>query len=467
MPNRCIVGGCSNTSNAEKGISLHFIPFSGDERPEAKKRRKQWIDFVRSKRAKWDPTPNSSICSAHFDRKDFTQMFSGFSGKVPRLASDEIGVVAVPKYHTVTTETVVKPSSARARRMVVKEALSGSVTAQGKAPDETCHETDPAEHAMENVGEELPENTSPNKTNSVSTGTDGCVGCAYLLKEKRKTWNKYIALKSKYDALVKVKHSKGVQCNILNVEELSRAEMLLTLPEPEPGSEETGDDMDTSDEDFQCGDESESDKSELGDEDTSNPTENLRQQPKYIIFLSQLLLLFKFCHYCKADDPLVETTTDGTLLIVRTTCANPVCSRKNNIWRSQPLMPTTKLNACDFLLSFAILVSGGSPTKVLNMFRHMGLVGMCNESYYRHQGKMLFPTIFLHWEDYRRKILDRLQALESLVISGDGRHDSMGHSAKYGAYTIFCCTSAEIIDFSLIQLKAWTFPPLSQTDIKQ
>ncbi|XP_028408273.1 uncharacterized protein LOC114530875 [Dendronephthya gigantea] len=243
----------------------------------------------------------------------------------------------------------------------------------------------------------------------------------------------------------------GVQCNILNVEEPSRAEMLLTLPEPEPGSEETGDDMDTSDEDFQCGDESESDKSELGDEDTSNPTENLRQQPKYIIFLSQLLLLFKFCHYCKADDPLVETTTDGTLLIVRTTCANPVCSRKNNIWRSQPLMPTTKLNACDFLLSFAILVSGGSPTKVLNMFRHMGLVGMCNESYYRHQGKMLFPTIFLHWEDYRRKILGRLQALESLVISGDGRHDSMGHSAKYGAYTIFCCTSAEIIDFSLIQ----------------
>ncbi|XP_028408438.1 uncharacterized protein LOC114531007 [Dendronephthya gigantea] len=204
MPNRCIVGGCSNTSNAEKGISLHFIPFSGDERPEAKKRRKQWIDFVRSKRAKWDPTPNSSICSAHFDRKDFTQMFSGFSGKVPRLASDEIGVVAVPKYHAVTTETVVKPSSARARRMVVKEALSGSVTAQGKAPDEPCHETDPAEHAMENVGEELPENASPNKTNSVSTGTDGCVGCAYLLKEKRKTWNKYIALKSKYDALVKV-----------------------------------------------------------------------------------------------------------------------------------------------------------------------------------------------------------------------------------------------------------------------
>jgi hypothetical protein len=51
MPNRCIAGGCSNVSNAEKGISLHFMPSEG------KNRRKQWIDFVRLKRAKRDPTP--------------------------------------------------------------------------------------------------------------------------------------------------------------------------------------------------------------------------------------------------------------------------------------------------------------------------------------------------------------------------------------------------------------------------
>ena len=36
--------------------------------------------------------------------------------------------------------------------------------------------------------------------------------------------------------------------------------------------------------------------------------ENLRKQPKFIVFLSQLLLLFQFCHPCKADNPLVETT---------------------------------------------------------------------------------------------------------------------------------------------------------------
>ena len=41
---------------------------------------------------------------------------------------------------------------------------------------------------------------------------------------------------------------------------------------------------------------------------------------------------------------------------------------------------------------------------------------------------------------------------EKIVISGDARHDSMGHCAKYGAYTVFCSNTAEIIHFSLVQV---------------
>jgi hypothetical protein len=39
-----------------------------------------------------------------------------------------------------------------------------------------------------------------------------------------------------------------------------------------------------------------------------------------------------------------------------------------------------------------------------------------------------------------------------VVVAGDGRHDSMGHSAKYCAYTLFNCTSPNIIHFSLVQV---------------
>lgn len=41
---------------------------------------------------------------------------------------------------------------------------------------------------------------------------------------------------------------------------------------------------------------------------------------------------------------------------------------------------------------------------------------------------------------------------KGLVIAGDGRHDSMGHSAKYGAYTVFNCDINMILDFALLQV---------------
>ena len=49
-------------------------------------------------------------------------------------------------------------------------------------------------------------------------------------------------------------------------------------------------------------------------------------------------------------------------------------------------------------------------------------------------------------------MIEKLKANEqNMAIAGDSRHDSMGHSAKYCAYT-FCCTVPLILDFSLIQV---------------
>ena len=38
----------------------------------------------------------------------------------------------------------------------------------------------------------------------ISTETGVCVGCAHLIKERRKASNKYITLKAKYDEIMKV-----------------------------------------------------------------------------------------------------------------------------------------------------------------------------------------------------------------------------------------------------------------------
>ena len=100
---------------------------------------------------------------------------------------------------------------------------------------------------------------------------------------------------------------------------------------------------------------------------------DIRTEPKHIVFLSKLLLLFQFCHFCRTGNkPDVTATQSGTAVTIRSTCSNPGC-RKEFTWTSQPLMPGTKLPAGNFLICMATLFAGGSFTKMKTIFQHMGL----------------------------------------------------------------------------------------------
>jgi len=101
MPHRYVVGGCSNVRSSENGIALHTIPFYGDERLEAKKRRKRWIDFVRQKpekRAGWDPSKSLVICSKHFkaDDRNYALITEKQAQSVPYLVARQFQVYRLP-----------------------------------------------------------------------------------------------------------------------------------------------------------------------------------------------------------------------------------------------------------------------------------------------------------------------------------------------------------------------------------
>ena len=96
-----VVGGCSNVRSLENGRGLHTIPFYGHERPEAKKRRKRWIDFVRLKRAQWEPSKDSVICSKHFKPDDFVRNYALLKDQevpsIPYLVRDRFAITTFPK----------------------------------------------------------------------------------------------------------------------------------------------------------------------------------------------------------------------------------------------------------------------------------------------------------------------------------------------------------------------------------
>ena len=181
------------------------------------------------------------------------------------------------------------------------------------------------------------------------------------------------------------------------------------------------------------------------------PNVKCQDEPKFIVFYSTLLSLFSlFCFRCKKDKRTVKMLRNGTTVAVTQYC--DACQAKSFTWRSQPFV-FGRYPAGNILLSFAVLMAGASISKVLLVFKHMGLAAYTPRSFFYHQSRFLIPTILMYWESYRDSLIDSLKKVGETVWCGDGRFDSMGHSAKYGTYTMLCTTILKIVHFDLLQVR--------------
>ena len=175
-------------------------------------------------------------------------------------------------------------------------------------------------------------------------------------------------------------------------------------------------------------------------------------EPKFEVFFSMLVSLFSmFCFNCHHPSPGVTVKRCGTMATVIQTC--DLCGpNKSFYWKSQPFI-LGRHPAGNVMLSFSILMAGVNITKVLLMFRHMKLSCISARTYFSHQNRFLFPAILQHWEWYRCGLISRLKGVkEALTWCGDGQFNSMGHSVKYGVYTMYCENISKIVHFELLQI---------------
>ena len=175
---------------------------------------------------------------------------------------------------------------------------------------------------------------------------------------------------------------------------------------------------------------------------------NAGEKRKVIVFLNKILELFKHCHLCFAKDPALLLRQVGTMITVTSTCNK---CRKMFTWESQPYM-LGNFPVGDLLLSFAVLCAGGSIRKTLLIFKHMGICAYHESSYYNHQRHLLIPSIVTFWRAYQAEMFKTVQGRE-VILAGDARHDSMGHSTKFGTYTLFCCTVGLILHLVVVQVR--------------
>ena len=165
------------------------------------------------------------------------------------------------------------------------------------------------------------------------------------------------------------------------------------------------------------------------------------------MFEENLLSLFQSCPACHEQTNPVVSQILGTYIAVRQKC---ICGHEKR-WDSQPKVGPSP--AGNILLSAAVLFSGCSPTKAFRIFSFLNLLVMHIQTYWSYQKDFLWPAIENIWRTTRDIALRSLRENnEGIVVSGDGRADTPGHSAKYGSYSLMDMNSSHIIDIQLVQV---------------
>ena len=170
---------------------------------------------------------------------------------------------------------------------------------------------------------------------------------------------------------------------------------------------------------------------------------DIRNEKKYLVFEYCLLQLLKRCCNCGQEVEL-NTYVRGTLLTVKGTCTEGHVLN----WQSQPLVKD--MGAGNLLLSAAILFCGLTFTRVADMAQLLNLAIFSESYFYRLQKEYLFPVIHTNYLMQQDAVLEFLQG-QHLHLSGDGRCDSPGYSAKYCSYSLMDSASDLILDYKLIQ----------------
>ena len=180
---------------------------------------------------------------------------------------------------------------------------------------------------------------------------------------------------------------------------------------------------------------------------TDNPP--LQKQRKFIVFEDNLLSLFNKCSNCGNTSEITRKIM-GTCIHISQNCLH--CSHVND-WYSQPFIKNS-MPAGNILLSAAILFSGALPSMAFRMMKFIGCVCPDKRTFFRHQTVFLQPTVMSVWKEHQKNLLQDLRKEKrGLIIGGDGRADTPGHSAKFGSYSIMKLKKKVILDIQLVQVE--------------
>nr|XP_022344857.1 uncharacterized protein LOC111137607 isoform X2 [Crassostrea virginica] len=165
-----------------------------------------------------------------------------------------------------------------------------------------------------------------------------------------------------------------------------------------------------------------------------------------ITYCGQLLKLANL----KMPESCTNTDCGAKVGVVKEVVASAVyliwiCQKGHTLhrWCSQPVL-NRGVHSGDLMLASSVVLSGSNFQKVTMFAKFLQLPILSKSTFYRMQRHYIVPSVREHWIDHQNSVLEDFRGLD-LVILGDGRMDSPGHSAQYCSYTFMEYTTKKIL----------------------
>ena len=114
-------------------------------------------------------------------------------------------------------------------------------------------------------------------------------------------------------------------------------------------------------------------------------------------------------------------------------------------WKSQPTVG--KLKGLGNLSLATSIAFSGIPFAKFERFAYLINLKFISDSlYYQLRKEFIFPVVRQKWNKERKRVISLIKSRDVIVLVGDGRCDSPGHSAKYCTYTFIETETGQVVD---------------------
>ena len=179
-------------------------------------------------------------------------------------------------------------------------------------------------------------------------------------------------------------------------------------------------------------------------EDQVSSARKSRSERTFIVYESKLYELLKYCPNCggHVDSSVIEEVPNtGSQLHLKISCFNDCLVD----WKSQPQVGALK-GLGNLFLSTGIAFSGLPFEKFRRFAWLINLKFLSDSVYYQLKRDYIFPVIQSRFKKERKYMINLLKERKLVILVGDGRCDSPGHSAKYCTYTFIETETGRVVD---------------------